>query len=54
MASSGSSLTSVTSSILQGKMEDGRLYAVYGKEGRVYSFLEDMCSAHPRQSMVFP
>jgi SAM-dependent methyltransferase len=29
---SGSSLTSVTSSILKGKVEDGRVYAVYGKE----------------------
>jgi len=27
-------MTSITSSILQGKLEDGRVYAVYGKEGR--------------------
>ncbi|KAK0720759.1 S-adenosyl-L-methionine-dependent methyltransferase [Lasiosphaeris hirsuta] len=27
-----SSLTSITSSVLQGKVEDGRVYAVYGKE----------------------
>ena len=33
MASSGSSLTSITSSVLRGKVEDGRVYAVYGKEG---------------------
>lgn len=40
MASSGSSLTSITSSVLQGKMEDGRVYAVYGKEGRhAYPYL---------------
>ncbi len=36
VASSGSSLTSVTSSILRGKVEDGRVYAVYGKEGMFY------------------
>lgn len=34
VASSGSSLTSVTSSILRGTVEDGRVYAVYGKQGR--------------------
>lgn len=33
VASSGSSLTSITSSVLRGKVEDGRVYAVYGKEG---------------------
>ncbi|KAH6627050.1 S-adenosyl-L-methionine-dependent methyltransferase [Chaetomium sp. MPI-SDFR-AT-0129] len=32
VASSGSSLTSITSSVLRGKVEDGRVYAVYGKE----------------------
>ncbi|KAL2256329.1 hypothetical protein VTK26DRAFT_1832 [Humicola hyalothermophila] len=32
VSSSGTSLTSITSSVLQGKMEDGRLYAVYGKQ----------------------
>ncbi|KAK4138819.1 S-adenosyl-L-methionine-dependent methyltransferase [Trichocladium antarcticum] len=32
VASSGSSLTSVTSSILRGTVEDGRVYAVYGKQ----------------------
>ncbi|KAK3308001.1 S-adenosyl-L-methionine-dependent methyltransferase [Chaetomium strumarium] len=30
--SSGTSLTSITSSILRGKVEDGRVYAVYGKQ----------------------
>jgi hypothetical protein len=34
VASSASSLTSITSSVLQGKVEDGRVYAVYGKEGK--------------------
>ncbi|KAF4958362.1 hypothetical protein FGADI_2528 [Fusarium gaditjirri] len=29
-----SSLTSLTSSILHGKVEGGRTYAVYGKEGK--------------------
>lgn len=33
LSSSGSSLTSLTSSMLKGKVEDGRVYAVYGKEG---------------------
>jgi len=33
VASSGTSLTSITSSVLRGKVEDGRVYAVYGKEG---------------------
>lgn len=28
-----SSLTSLTSSVLKGRMEGGRTYAVYGKEG---------------------
>ncbi|KAK4121430.1 S-adenosyl-L-methionine-dependent methyltransferase [Parathielavia appendiculata] len=32
VASSGTSLTSITSSVLRGKVEDGRVYAVYGKE----------------------
>ncbi|KAL2171975.1 hypothetical protein VTG60DRAFT_1034 [Thermothelomyces hinnuleus] len=32
LPSSGSSLTSLTSSMLKGKVEDGRVYAVYGKE----------------------
>ncbi|KAK3359098.1 S-adenosyl-L-methionine-dependent methyltransferase, partial [Lasiosphaeria hispida] len=32
-STTGSSLTSITSSVLQGKVEDGRIYAVYGKEG---------------------
>ena len=35
MSSSGTSLTSITSSVLRGKVEDGRVYAVYGKEGIV-------------------
>jgi hypothetical protein len=26
-------MTSITSSVLRGKVEDGRVYAVYGKEG---------------------
>jgi hypothetical protein len=33
VSSSGTSLTSITSSVLRGKVEDGRVYAVYGKEG---------------------
>ncbi|KAK3327405.1 S-adenosyl-L-methionine-dependent methyltransferase [Cercophora scortea] len=31
-SNAGSSLTSITSSVLRGKVEDGRVYAVYGKE----------------------
>ncbi|KAK3686037.1 S-adenosyl-L-methionine-dependent methyltransferase [Podospora appendiculata] len=31
-STAGSSLTSITSSVLQGKVEDGRVYAVHGRE----------------------
>jgi hypothetical protein len=41
VASGGSSLTSITSSVLRGEVDvDGRVYAVFGREGKVPSLLE--------------